>query len=135
MPEKLTFDSEPLLAFFLGEPGAQTVQDYLSKIQNKQADGYINIINLTEIYYILYRLNPALADENISALGNLGLKVISVEDYDELWRNAAKIKAKHSLSLADAFAAATAEKQKSTLVIGTDKEFDELTIKLLKIRT
>ena len=35
---------------------------------------------------------------------------------DGLSRDAAKIKAQHSLSLADAFAVATAEKQKSTLV-------------------
>lgn len=61
MPELLTFDSEPILAFFLGEPGAETVRDYLSKIQNKEAQGFFNVINLAEVYYILYRLNPVLA--------------------------------------------------------------------------
>jgi predicted nucleic acid-binding protein len=38
------------------------------------------------------------------------------------------------LSIVDAYAAATAQKQSTTLIIGTDKELDELTIKLLKIR-
>jgi predicted nucleic acid-binding protein len=131
--ESLTFDSEPLLAFFLGETGGEIVSDCLTKIQRKEMDGFINVINLTEVYYILYRLNPLQADQNCRALGHLGITILPVKD-DDLWRNAAKIKAQHSLSLADAFAVATAEKQKSTLVVGSDKEFDGLTLKILKIR-
>ena len=133
MPERLTFDSEPLLAFFLGETGGEIVSDCLAKIQRKEMEGFINVINLTEVYYILYRLNPLRADETCRALGHLGITVLPVEDND-LWRNAAKIKAQHSLSLADAFAAATAEKQKSTLIVGSDRDFDGLNIKFLKIR-
>ena len=64
---------------------------------------------------------------------HIGINVLSVED-DGLWRNAAKIKAQHSLSLADAFAVAAAEKQKSTLAVGSDKEFEGLTLRVLKIR-
>jgi len=37
------------------------------------------------------------------------------------------------MSLPDAFAVATAEKQKATLVIGRDKEYDGLTVKHLRI--
>jgi predicted nucleic acid-binding protein len=133
MPELLTFDSEPLLAFFLGEPGAETVRDLLTKIQNKEAQGFINVINLTEVYYILYRLNPTLADENIRALSSLGLTVLPVEN-DDLWRNAAKIKAQHPLSLADAFAVATAKAYKTKLVVGSDREFNGANISLLRIR-
>ena len=39
------------------------------------------------------------------------------------------------LSLANAYAASTTQKQRTTPITDTDKEFDELTIKLLKIRT
>ena len=133
MSELLTFDSEPILAFFLGEPGAETVRDYLIKIQNKEADGFINVINLAEVYYILYRLNPMLADENCRALSSLGLTVLQVED-DDLWRNAAKIKAQHPMSLADAFAVATAQAYKAKLVVGSDREFDGVNASLLRIR-
>jgi predicted nucleic acid-binding protein len=133
MPESLTFDSEPLLAFFLGEAGGEIVSDCLAKIQRKEIVGFINVINLAEVYYVLYRLNPLQANESCRALGHLGLIVLPVED-DDLWRNAAKIKAQCPLSLADAFAVATAEKQKSTLVVGSDKEFTGLTVKFLKIR-
>lgn len=133
MPERLTFDSEPILAFFLGETGGEIVSDCLTKIQRKEMEGFINVINLAEVYYVLYRLNPLMADEACRALSHLGMTVLPVED-DNLWRNAAKIKAQHSLSLADAFAVATAEKQKSALVVGSDKEFDGLDVKFLKTR-
>jgi predicted nucleic acid-binding protein len=133
MPERLTFDSEPIIAYFLGEPGGKIVRDYLTKIQKKEIAGFISVINITEVYYILCRMNPSLADESCRVLRQFGLTVIPIED-DDLWCYAAKIKAEHSLSLADAFAVATAEKQKSTLVIGSDKEFNGLPTKLLRMR-
>lgn len=133
MPERLTFDSEAILAFYLGEEGGEVVKENLEKIQNGDAEGYINILNLTEIYYILHRVDPELAEEKQRNLRLYGLKVIPIED-DDLWREAARIKGKHSLSLADAFAAATAKILKSTLMVGSDKEFRELNIPILKIR-
>jgi len=131
--DRLTFDSEHIIAYFLGEPGGKIVRDYLTKIQKKEIAGFISVINLAEVYYILYRMNPPLAEESCHVLNQFGLTIMPIED-DDLMRNAAKIKATHSLSLADAFAVATAEKQKSTLVIGSDKEFNGLITKLLKIR-
>ena len=133
MLERLTFDSETILAFYLGEEGGEIVRDNLKKVQNGDAEGYINILNLTEIYYILYRVAPELAEEKQRNLRLYRLKIIPVED-DDLWREAARIKGKHALSLADAFAAATAKILKSTLMVGSDKEFRELNIQLLKIR-
>jgi len=131
--ERLTFDSEAILAFYLGEKGGEVVRNSLGKVQNGDAEGYINILNLTEIYYILCRVDPELAEKKQRNLRLYGLKVIPIED-DDLWREAARIKSKHSLSLADAFAAATAKILKSTLIVGSDKEFRELNIQLLKIR-
>jgi predicted nucleic acid-binding protein len=133
VPERLTFDSETILAFYLGEEGGAIVRENLEKVQNGDAEGYINILNLTEVYYILYRVDPELAEEKQRNLRLYGLKVIPIEDND-LWREAARIKGKHTLSLADAFAAATAKILKSKLMVGSDKEFRELNIQLLKIR-
>ena len=133
VPERYTFDSEAILAFYLDEEGAEVVEDCFEKVQSGEAEGCINIINLTEIYYILSRVSPKLAEETEKKLRLLGLRVVPVED-DGLWREAAMVKAKHSLSLADAFAIATAEAFKSTLVVGSDKEFKEQNIQLLRIR-
>ena len=133
MPERYTFDSEPILAFYLGEQAGAVVRDCLEQVKSGEAEGYINIVNLTEIHYILSRVNPELAEEKQRNLRMYGLKIVPVED-DGLWREAARVKAKHSLSLADAFAVATAESFKSKLVVGSDEEFKELNIQLLRIR-
>jgi ribonuclease VapC len=133
VPERYTFDSEALLAFYLDEEGAEVVEDYLGQVQSGMSEGYINIINLTEIYYILSRVSPELAKATERSLRLLGLKIVPVED-GGIWRKAAHVKAKHSLSLADAFAVATAEAFKSKLVVGRDTEFNKLNIQLLRIR-
>ena len=133
MPERYTFDSEAVLAFYFGEKGGDTVRDLLERVRSGAAEGCINIINLTEIYYILSRLSPELAEEKTSNLRMHGLKVIPVED-NSLWCEAAHVKAKHSLSLADAFAVATAKVYKSRLVIGSDREFRGLGIQFLRMR-
>ena len=49
--------------------------------------------------------------------------MVSVRDRDRLWREAAMIKARGTLSLADAFAAATATGLKATLLTGGDADF------------
>jgi len=131
--ERLVFDSETILAFYLGEEGGEFVRDTLEKIQKGDVKGYINIMNLTEIYYILHRIDPELADEKERNLRLYGLKVVPIED-DKLWRVAAGIKSGRALSLADAFAAATAKILKSKLIIGSDKEFEGLNIQILNIR-
>ena len=129
----LTFDSEPILAFFLGEASGRQVIDILEKIENGEAQGYINIINLTEVQYILSRISPKIAEEKQRILRIYGLKVVPIED-NCIWREAAQIKCNHSMSLADAFAVATAKNLKTKLVVGTDKEFKNLDVELLKIR-
>jgi predicted nucleic acid-binding protein len=133
VPERYTFDSEAILAFYLDEDGAEVVEDCLEQVQSGKAEGYISIINLTEIFYILSRVSPEMAEETERKLRLLGIKVVSVDD-NGLWREAAHIKAKHPLSLADAFAVATAKTAKSKLVVGSDKEFKELNIQLVRIR-
>ena len=133
MSDHLTFDSEAILAFFIGEAGAELVRDNLEKVQKKEIEGYINIINLTEIYYILSRVSPKLAEEKQRNLRLYGLKIVPIND-NGLWREAAKIKCGHALSIADAFAVATAQNLKTKLMVGSDKEFNNLNVELLRIR-
>lgn len=131
--KKVTFDSEPILAFFLGERGGEQARDILEKIESKEVEGYINVVNLTEVTYTLQRLSIKVAEEKERILRGYGLKVVPVED-NGLWLQAAKFKSDNSLSLGDAFAAATAAAFKTKLVVGNDKEFGNLGVELLKIR-
>jgi len=109
----------------MDEQGAENVADLLKQVLERKIRGYINVINLAELYYILSRKSRKIADEKERNIKNFGVKIVPVND-DALWKEAALLKANHSLSLADAFAAATAKTLKSKLVVGADPEFDNI---------
>lgn len=125
------FDTQALLTLYLGETGSETVEGYLQDILERRIKGYLNLVNLTELYYILRRRSIETAEEKERNLRSFGVKIIPVTDRSPIWKQAASIKADHSLSLADAFAAATAVRQKATLVTGSDIELER--VKNLKL--
>ena len=127
----IVFDTQALLAFYLGELGADKVEEYLDLVGEKKLKAYINIVNLAELYYILARESKDVAEEKERNLKSFGVNVVSVIDRYGLWRKAAEIKAANTVSLADAFAAATAISMNGTLVTAADTEFD--TTRNLKI--
>lgn len=128
----VVFDTEALLAYYLGEIGGEKVLKLLNQVYEKKIKGYLNIINLTEFYYILYRKNPKIAEEKERNLKTFGLKIVPITN-NKLWKEAAKIKSKNPVSLADAFAAATAKTYKAKLVTG-DIELLKLGIPFIRIR-
>jgi predicted nucleic acid-binding protein len=79
------------------------VEDHLSRVLEKKDLGYINLVTLSEFYYILYRVEKGKAEEKELNLRSFGLKIVPVRDNSKLWKVAAIIKAQHSMSLADAF--------------------------------
>lgn len=128
----IVFDTEALLAFYLGEQGGKEVENRLVKITKGEISGYLNLINLTELYYILYRRSPDLAEEKELNLRDYGLEIVPVDD-NGLWKEAAKTKGRHVLSLADAFAVATAKVKKANLLVGRDAEFDDIDVSAERI--
>jgi len=128
----IVFDTEALLIFYLDESGATKVQSYLDRVQRGEIKGYLNVVNLTEFVYIVQRRDPHTAEEKEKHLRAFGLEIVPVVDND-LWRTAANYKAKHALSLADAFAAATAKVKRASLVIGRDEDYKQLDISLVKL--
>jgi predicted nucleic acid-binding protein len=123
----IVFDTEVLLAFYLGEPGGKEVERRLEKIIKGELRGYLNIINLTELYYIIFRKSPDLAEEKERNLRGYGVEIVPVED-NRLWREAAEMKGEHTLSLADAFAIATAKMKEANLLTGRDAEFQGIDV-------
>jgi len=130
---KKVLDTEAILAFYLDEPGADRMEELLRKSLEVSLNCFLNIINLSEFYYILARRSRKVAAEKEKNLRSYAVKIVPVED-DSIWREAARIKALHSLSLGDAFAAATAKVLKADLVAGFDKEFRGIGLKIEKIR-
>jgi len=128
----VVFDTEPLLAFYRGEPGDTDVEQMMNQVIDGSVQAYINIVNLTELYYILHRYSPEAAEEKTRNLRAYGVKVVPLVD-DTLWKLAAEMKSSHPMSLADAYAAATAQTTGSKLIIGRDREFDDLPIETMRI--
>lgn len=123
----IVFDTQALLAFYLDEPGADKVEDYLGRILRKRVKGYINVVNLAEFYYVLRRESEDMAEEKERNLKSFGVKVVPlVDNQSALWKKGADIKARNALSLADAFAAATAINLRATLITGADSEFNNV---------
>ncbi|MDG7015978.1 MAG: type II toxin-antitoxin system VapC family toxin [Nitrososphaerota archaeon] len=120
----LVFDTQALLVLYLDEAGAEKVAASLKKVLDRSLRGYINVVNLAELYYILARRSKREAEEKEQNLRSYGVRVLPVTDRERYWKDAATIKARKALSLADAFAASTAVGLKATLVTGGDADFD-----------
>ncbi len=129
----VVFDTEALLIFYLGEEGAEVVEDLLRRIQSKETKGFLNIVNLTEFYYILYRRDAEIAEEKVRNLRAYGMEIVPLMD-NSIWREAGKIKGEHAISLADAFAVATAIAKNDKLVVGRDEDFKKVSVPLIKVR-
>lgn len=114
-------DSYALLAYLRDEPGAEKVQAILEKAEAKGNSVLMTEVNYAEVKYIVLRKDGDTAWATVcSALESLPLEFVPATR--ALADIAADFKAKHRLSLADAFAAALAKERKGELVTG-DEEF------------
>ena len=76
----VVFDTEPLLVFYMGEEGDTVVEEMLERVVDGDLHAYINIVNLTELYYILHRYSPEAAEEKTRNLRAYGIKVVPLTD-------------------------------------------------------
>jgi len=117
-------DSYALLAFFRNEKGAEKVGQLLNDAAADKHELYITSINAGEVYYMSSRKDGTAKAELVwKAMRQFPIHIID-PDLEFTWA-AAKLKAKYSISYADAFAAVLTIKRKATLITG-DNEFDAL---------
>jgi len=118
-------DSYALLAFFRNEEGGEKIEQLLNEAAADKNELYLSCINAGEVFYMSVRKDGnAKADLVWKALLQFPVHIIDIDLESSL--AAAKIKAKYSISYADAFAVALTIKKKATLITGDD-EFDLLT--------
>ena len=114
-------DSFAVLAYFQAEAGGAAVRTVLEAARDRRAVLGMSLMNVGEIYYILYRERGAARAE--AALADL--RALPVDLYvptDERILAAARLKAQFPLAYADAFAVALAQELNAVLVTG-DPEF------------
>ena len=117
-------DSYALLAFFRNEEGGEKVEQLLNEAAADKHELHITCINAGEVYYMSSRKDGAAKAEFVwKAMRQFPIHVIDADL--EFTLVAAKLKAKYSISYADAFAAVLTIKRKATLITG-DNEFDAL---------
>jgi ribonuclease VapC len=117
-------DSFALVAYFRGEPAGVPVKELLHKAAQADKPLHMTEVNYAEVKYMIIRKNGAEAwDAAAKVLATLPLEFHPATR--ALADAAADFKARISLSLADAFAAALAKEKKAELVTG-DPEFKAL---------
>jgi predicted nucleic acid-binding protein len=123
MPAKV-LDSFALIAYFRDEPGAETMEGLLVSAGKKDSPLLMTDVNYAEVKYSILKKDGAEAwGEAAKVLEGLPIDFHSTTR--ALADAAADFKARHKLSLADAFAAALAKERKAELVTG-DPEFKPL---------
>ena len=117
----LVFDTHALLAFILDEPGAAAVQGMLSAARDGECRVLVSAMSIGEVCYIIERRKGIEAVEaSLALIQALPIGIVEVDRSVIL--SAARIKARHPISLGDAFVVALAVDQGATVVTG-DPEF------------
>jgi predicted nucleic acid-binding protein len=122
--KRILFDAHAILKWTQKERGYQKVKNLLVACREESALGYMNQINVGEVYYKIIR--AVGIEEAKRFLDNFMRLPISfiLPDSNLIWK-ASEIKAEHSISYADCFAAATALRHDAVILTG-DPEFKKL---------
>lgn len=122
--ESLLLDTSAFLTLTDKEDGFGRVQQLLRDARRGEVELHASFVTLTELRYIL---TYDRGEEKADRIGNAIRKfpVAWQHSDDALCVAAAKLKAAHKVSFADAFVAATAQRLNATLV-HKDPEFEAL---------
>jgi predicted nucleic acid-binding protein len=122
--KRILFDAHAILKWTQKERGYQKVKNLLVACREESALGYMNQINVGEVYYKIIRaVGIEEAKRFLDNFMRLRISFI-LPDSNLIWK-ASEIKAEHSISYADCFAAATALRHDAVILTG-DPEFKKL---------
>jgi len=126
-------DSWAILALMRGEGEAgRTMRRLLQRARSGDLRLLLNLVNLGEVFYRTIQLvGEAKAEEHLGLIRATPIELVPVKE--PLVLAAARIKARHPLSYADAFAVATARMERAPVVTG-DPEILSLPRDVVRIR-
>jgi predicted nucleic acid-binding protein len=121
---RILFDAHAILKWTQKERGYHKVKSLMVACREQSALGYMNQINLGEVYYKTIRaVGLEEAKKFLENFLRLPLSII-LPDSELIWK-ASEIKAEYAISYADCFAAATALRYEAAILTG-DPEFKKI---------
>ncbi len=125
-------DTSAILTYIEDEDGSDYVENLLIDAEKGIVDIYISFISLTEVFYITLReKDEPLAVERIKLVQSLAVKI---QESDEMVNiRAGKLKARNSISIADAYIAALCQIHNGILV-HKDPEYEKLASEIKEYR-
>jgi predicted nucleic acid-binding protein len=116
-------DACALIAFLAKEPEYAMVKEIFDRADTEKIAIYISVVNLAEVFYHLIRdKGETEAVEIMRKLDSLPIVTIDTIS-NAVYRDAARLKARYSISLGDVFLCATA-KSLSAIVVTKDREIE-----------
>ncbi|MGA2371001.1 MAG: type II toxin-antitoxin system VapC family toxin [Candidatus Korobacteraceae bacterium] len=113
----LVLDAWAVMVWLKGQqPAADRMRALLEAADRRECRLTMNIVNVGEVFYVCVKARNVAYGQRV--LETLQPRVATVSAHDELVMLAATLKARHAISYADGFAAATAMLQHAPLVTG-----------------
>ena len=118
------FDSYALLAYLGGESGQARVKDVLLQTRDEKCHLLLCMINFGEVLYMTERRRGFAAAQSVQAMiENMPIEIVDVTR--NLVLDAAHMKANYTLSYANAFVVALAQRENGIVLTG-DPEFSNV---------
>lgn len=113
------------------EPAAEKTRAFLKAAERGEYRLLMNLVNLGEVFYICVKARNLAYGRRV--LETLQPRITTISAHDELVMLAATLKARHPISYADGFAAATALLQDAPLLTG-DPELRAMAVREKALR-
>ncbi len=125
-------DTSAVLALIEQEPGAEVVERLLTQAHEGEVHVLLSFMTFMEVFYItLQERDESEAKLRLELMK--ALPVLRVESSQTTGITASEYKARHHLSVADAWIAALAREQRAILV-HKDPEFDQVEADILVLK-
>ena len=126
MKKTYVLDACAVIALLTEEPGYEVVAELYEQSLSGTINLIVHRITLLEIYYKIFaRRGYGIAEEILQDYENSSISIEETINI-HIFRCAGNFKAKHSMSLADAVALATAMHHSGALVTADHKDFDRI---------
>jgi predicted nucleic acid-binding protein len=122
--EVYVFDTSAILTYIEDEEGSDFIENLLIKAEVDEIEVYLSFISLTEVFYItLQERDEGEAIRRVELIKSLRVKI--EESNEDVNLKAGRLKAKNSISLADAYISALNQAVDGVLV-HKDPEFESI---------